>query len=96
MKRNIKSLMKKNKVTYVKLSGRAVAEIFFAIARYEGFTLCDDVFRAGEVENCFVRLNEDMTISFPTYCSFAGAVRFHNAKKEDSKRVVKIDFEKLI
>ena len=97
MKRQtIKSLMSRKRVVYVKLSTEAVAEAFLALAKYEGFILNDDVAKIGVHRNCYVRLNEDMTVSYPNYHSWAGAMKFYHAKIQDGKKVVKIDFEKLL
>ena len=113
-RKTIKHLMSSKNVVYVRLSSKAVAEVFFALAKFEGFTPSQAVLQRGlpedEVDklpgtttvlfsgykNYFVRLNEDMTISFPTYNSWAGAIAFHNAKFEHGKKVVKIDFEKML
>ena len=96
-KRNtIKSLMSNNRVVYVKLSTEKVAEAFFALAKYEGFILTNEVEKTGVHGNCFVRLNEDMTISYPDYRTWCGAMRFHHAKTEKGKKVVKIDFEQML
>ncbi|MBE6639532.1 MAG: hypothetical protein E7616_08830 [Ruminococcaceae bacterium] len=95
-KRSIKSLLSKKKAVYVKLSTEPVAEAFFALAKYEGFTLTDPVAKTGIHRNCIVRLNDDMTVSYPSYHSWMGAMRFHHAKTENGKKVVKIDFEKML
>ena len=95
-RKTIKSLMSKNRVVYVKLSTEKVAEAFFALAKYEGFILTNEVEQTGVHSNCFVRLNEDMSISYPGYRSWAGAMRFHHSKIENGKRVVKIDFEEML
>ncbi len=97
MKRqSIKSLMSNKKVVYVKLSTEAVAEVFFALAKFEGFTLTNSVAKTGVHRNCFVRLNDDMTISYPNYNTWGGAMRFYHSTTENGKQVVKIDFEKLL
>ena len=97
MKRqSIKSLMSNKKVVYVKLSTEQVAEAFFALAKYEGFTLTDNVAKTGIHGNCTVRLNDDMTISYPGYSTWGGAMRFHCATTENGKKVVKIDFEERL
>lgn len=95
-RKTIKSLLSKNKVVYVQLKTKLIAESFFALARYEGFTLSDDVARKGVRENGYVKVNEDMTITYPKYNSWAGAMRFYAAKVEDGKKVVKIDFEEML
>lgn len=95
-RRSIKSLMSNEKVVYVRLSTEQVAEVFFALAKYEGFTLGKDVAKTGIHGNCFVRLNDDMTISYPTYRTWGGAMRFQCATTENGKKVLKIDFEELL
>ena len=95
-RRTIKSLMSNKRVVYIKLSTKQTAEAFFALAKYEGFVLNDDVAKTGVHRNCYIRLNEDMTVSYPNYHSWAGAMNFHHSKIEDGKKVVKIDFEKML
>ena len=95
-RKTIKGLLSKNKVVYVKLATAPIAEAFFALAKYEGFVLCDDVARTGVYENCYVKLNEDMIITYPGYHTWAGAMRFHHSRVEDGKKVVKIDFEEML
>ncbi len=92
-RKTIKSLMSTKKIVYVKLSTEQVAEAFFALAKLEGFTLDKDLIQKGTPQNCFVKLNENMTISFPDYHTWAGAMKFHHAKIENGKKVVKIDYE---
>ena len=88
--------MSDKKAVYVKLSTERVAEVFFALAKYEGFVINDDVYETGIRKNCVVRLNSDMTVSYPKYGTWAGAMKFHHSTTENGKKVVKIDFEKLI
>ena len=95
-RKNIKSLMGSRKIVYVKLSNEQVADAFFALARYEGFTLIQEITNTDTHEKCFVKLNDNMTISYPTYHTWIGAIKFHYAKMENGKRVVKIDFEKML
>ena len=95
-RKTIKSLMSTKKIVYVKLSTEQVAEAFFALAKLEGFTLDKDLIQKGIPQNCFVKLNENMTISYPCYHTWAGAMKFHHAKIENGKTVVKIDFEKML
>ena len=95
-RKTIKSLMARKKIVYVKLSTERVAEAFFALAKYEGFTLDEELTQIGLPKNCSVKLNEDMTISYPDYHTWAGAIKFHYAKTENGKKVVKIDFEKML
>ena len=95
-RKTIKSLMSNNRVVYVKLSTEKAAEAFFALAKYEGFILTNEVVKTGIRNNCFVRLNEDMTISYPGYRTWGGAMRFHHSRVEDGKKVVKIDFEEML
>jgi len=95
-RKTIKSLLYKNKVVYVQLATKPIADAFFALAKYEGFKLSDDVAKTGVRENGYVKLNEDMTITYPGYHSWAGAMRFYVAKVENGKKVVKIDFEKML
>ena len=95
-RKTIKSLLSKNKVVYIQLTTKPIAEAFFALARYEGFTLSDDVAKTGIHEYCYVKLNEDMTITYPGYHSWGGAMRFYAAKVENGKKVVKIDFEEML
>ena len=92
-RKTIKSLMSTKKIVYVKLSTEQVAEAFFALAKLEGFMLDKDLIQKGIPQNCFVKLNENMTISFPDYHTWAGAMKFHHAKIENGKKVVKIDYE---
>ena len=92
-RKTIKRLMSTKKIVYVKLSTEQVAEAFFALAKLEGFTLDKDLIQKGIPQNCFVKLNENMTISFPDYHTWAGAMKFHHAKIENGKKVVKIDYE---
>jgi len=95
-RKTIKSLMSTKKIVYVKLSTEQVAEAFFALAKLEGFTLDKDLIQKGIPRNCFVKLNENMTISFPGYHTWAGAMKFHHAKIENGKKVVKIDYETML
>ena len=96
-RKSIKSLMSKKKVVYVKVHSEWAAQAFFALAEYEGFTLNEELKQRNEVKHHItVRLNEDMTISYPKYNSWAGAIRFHNAKIENGKKVVKVNFETMI
>ena len=95
-RKTIKSLMSTKKIVYVKLSTEQVAEAFFALAKLEGFMLDKDLIQKGIPQNCFVKLNENMTISSPGYHTWAGAMRFHNSKIENGKKVVKIDFEAML
>lgn len=95
-RKSIKSLMSEKRVVYIKLTSEKAARAFFALAEYEGFTVSDELSRAGEYRDCFVRLNNDMSITFPEYNSFAGAMKFHYAKTENGKKVVKIDFDKIL
>ena len=95
-RKTIKSLMSTKKIVYVKLSTEQVAEALLALARFEGFTLDKDLIQKGLPQNCFVKLNENMTISYPGYHTWAGAMKFHHAKIENGKKVVKIDFEEML
>ena len=95
-RKTIKSLMSTKKIVYVKLSTERVAEVFFALAKFEGFTLDKDLIQTNVPQKCFVKLNDNMTISCPSYHTWAGAMRFHHAKIENGKNVVKIDFEKIL
>lgn len=88
--------MSDKKAVYVRLSTEEVAEAFFALAKYEGFAIDGDVAETGIHGNCTVRLNGDMTVSYPKYGTWAGAMKFHHSTTENGKKVVKIDFEKLI
>lgn len=94
-RKTIKSLTSKNKAVYVRLSTEKVAEVFFALAEYEGFTL-RGIEKTKVREGCYLRLNDDVTVSYPEYHSWAGAVMFHHAKTENGKKVIKIDFEKWL
>ena len=97
MKRKIiKSLMSTKKIVYVKLSTERVAKAFFALAEFEGFTLDEDLIQTSVPPNYFVKLNDNMTISYPGHHTWAGAMRFHHAKIENGKKVVKIDFEEML
>ena len=95
-RKTIKRLMSTKKIVYVKLSTERVAEAFFALAKLEGFTLDKDLNQKGISQNCFVKLNENMTISYPSYHTWAGAMKFHHTKIENGKKVVKIDFEAML
>jgi len=95
-RKTIKSLMSRKRIVYVRLSTEQIAKAFFALAKFEGFTISEDLKQNGKHEDYFVRLNEDMTISYPNYHSWAGAIRFHHAKIENGKKVVKIEFEKML
>ena len=95
-RKTIKSLMSTKKIVYVKLSTERVAEAFFALAKFEGFTLDEDLIQTNVPPNCFVKLNDNMTISYPDYHTWAGAMKFHQAKIENGKKVVKIDFEEML
>ena len=88
--------MSPKKVVYIELSTEQVAEVFFALAKYEGFTLDEDVAKTGIRRYCWVRLNDDMTISYPEYHTWAGAVRFRHATIENGKKIVRIDFQELL
>ena len=95
-RKTISSLMSKKKVVYVELYSEQIAEVFFALAKYEGFTLSEGLKKRSAVKHRLtVRLNEDMSISYPNYNSWAGALRFHNATIENGKKIVKFDFEKI-
>lgn len=96
MKRSIRGLTSDKRVVYVRLSDEKVAELFFAMARYEGFTIDGELLGRRIRECCYVRLNEDGSISYPRYSSWTGALRFYHAKTENGKRVVKYDFESLM
>jgi len=96
MRKTIKSLMSKKKVVYVRLSTPQVAEVFFALAKYEGFKLSEDMARKEKHENCYIRLNEDMTLTYPGYRTWGGAMKFRYSQIEDGKKVVKVDFEELL
>ena len=95
-RKTIKSLLGKNKVVYVQLTTKPIAEVFFALAKYEGFALSEEVAKTGVREYGYVKLNEDMTITYPGYHSWAGAMRFYATKVENGKKVVKIDFEEML
>ena len=95
-KKTIKGLLSDARAVYVKLSTQEVADVFFALARYEGFVLTNEVAKIGAYKNYFVRLNNDMSISYPAYRTWGGAMKFHHSKMENGKRVEKIDFEKMI
>lgn len=96
-RRSIKSLMSKKKVVYVNVYSEWAAQAFLALAKYEGFTLSEELKQKNEVKHCLTfRLNENMTISYPKYNSWAGAICFHNAKVEEGKKVIKIDFETML
>ena len=96
-RKTIKSLMSKKKVVYVRVHSEWAAQALFALAEYEGFTLNKELKQRKEVKHCLtVRLNEDMTLSYPNYHSWSGAIQFHNAKIENGKKVVKIDFETML
>ena len=81
---------------YVHLATKQIAEVFFALAKYEGFTLSDEVASNGVRENGYLKLNDDMTITYPNYHSWAGAMKFYASKVEDGKKVIKIDFEEML
>ena len=95
-RKSMKSLLSARRIVYVRLENEREAEAFLALARYEGFTLSDEVERTGARGHCFVRLNQDMTVSYPAYRSWAGAMRFFLSTTENGKRVVKLDFAKLL
>ena len=95
-RKTIKSLLSKNKVVYIQLTTQPIAEAFFALAKYEGFTLSEDVAKMGVREYGYVKLNEDMTITYPEYHSWAGAMLFYSTKFENGKKVVKFDFEEML
>lgn len=95
-RKTIKSLMSGKKIVYIKLSGEKAAEVFIALAEYEGFRVDEKVKKGSACENYYVKLNEDMSITYPDYSSFAGAMKFHNAKRENGKKVLKVDFEKQL
>ena len=95
-RKTIKSLLSKNKVVYVRLTAKSIAEVFFALAKYEGFTLSDDVARYGVREYGYLKLNDNMTITYPEYNSWAGAMLFYASKVEKDKKVIKIDFEEML
>ena len=95
-RKTIKSLLSKTRIVYIKLSNERAAEAFFALAKYEGFSINEELIKTSVPPNCFVKVHEDMTISFPDYRTWAGAMRFHHAKNENGKKVVKIDFEKML
>ena len=96
-RKTIKSLMSKKKVVYVRVHSEWAAQAFFALAEYEGFRLNSELKQRNEVKDRLtIKLNDDMTLSYPDYHSWAGAIRFHNAKYEDGKKVVKIDFEEML
>ena len=92
-RKTIKSLMTKKNVVYIKLSSEKATKAFIALAEYEGFSVDEKVKKGSACHSFFLRLNDDMSITYPDYSSFAGAVKFHNAKREKGKRVLKVDFE---
>lgn len=95
-RKTIKRLLSGHKVVYVRLSTEKAAEAFFALAQYEGFTRTNEEIKASLHFPCFVRLNEDLTVSFPGYRTWGGAMKFHHSKTENGKKVVKVNFEDML
>lgn len=98
-RRTLKSLMKPKKKVYIFIHSEWALQAFFALAKYEGFTLD----KISEQRGCkfdsrlIIRLNKDMTLTHIKPMCMAEAIAFHhilNGKRCADE--IWIDFETML
>ncbi|MBQ3041824.1 MAG: hypothetical protein IJD47_01365 [Clostridia bacterium] len=98
-RRTLKSLMKPFKTVYVFIYSEWTAQAFFALAKYEGFSLdAISLQRGCEFDRrLIIRLNDDMTLTIIKPHNWGSAMLYHHILNgEKAKNEIFVDFETML
>ena len=97
-RRTLKSLMKPQKKVYVFIHSEWAAQAFFALAKYEGFTLSERLKNRDVVTDILiVGLNADMKLIHIKPCCQSEAMMWHHILAGNRyKNEIWIDFETML
>lgn len=94
--RTIKGLLSPECQVYVWISSANTLEQFHSNAHAEGFSFSKKAKKASFAGGHFLHIRDDMTIDYPSYSGFCGALEFQCAKFQDGRLVVKVDYQKYL